>query len=59
VLHPAECTAALFFVAVLAGNSTNIKWHEGGVTTQQKEDMLEQKGCVLWFTGLSGSGTAA
>jgi adenylylsulfate kinase len=41
---------------MLAGNSTNIKWHEGGVTTQQKEDMLEQKGCVLWFTGLSGSG---
>eukprot|EP00882_Tetradesmus_deserticola_P005239 GHRQ01005516.1.p1 GENE.GHRQ01005516.1~~GHRQ01005516.1.p1 ORF type:complete len:267 (+),score=106.73 GHRQ01005516.1:96-803(+) len=38
------------------GNSTNIKWHEGGVSTQQKEDMLEQKGCVLWFTGLSGSG---
>eukprot|EP00879_Flechtneria_rotunda_P025669 GHRR01027303.1.p1 GENE.GHRR01027303.1~~GHRR01027303.1.p1 ORF type:complete len:146 (+),score=25.66 GHRR01027303.1:59-496(+) len=38
------------------GNSTNIKWHEGGVSTEQKEDMLGQKGCVLWFTGLSGSG---
>jgi adenylylsulfate kinase len=38
------------------GNSTNIKWHEGGVTPEQKEDLLGQKGCVLWFTGLSGSG---
>jgi len=23
---------------------------------EQKEELLEQKGCVLWFTGLSGSG---
>ncbi|KAF8059728.1 APK2 [Scenedesmus sp. PABB004] len=38
------------------GSSTNIKWHEGGVSTEQKEQLLEQKGCVLWFTGLSGSG---
>lgn len=22
--------------------------HEGGVSTEQKEDMLSQKGCVLW-----------
>jgi hypothetical protein len=22
--------------------------HEGGVSAQQKEDMLSQKGCVLW-----------
>jgi hypothetical protein len=59
VLHLAQYAAVMFCYAVLAGNSTNIKWHEGGVTTQQKEDMLEQKGCVLWFTGLSGSGPAA
>lgn len=26
------------------------------MSTEQKEDLLEQKGCVLWFTGLSGSG---
>lgn len=50
-------TATRHYQAIYdVGNSTNIKWHEGGVTTQQKEDMLEQKGCVLWFTGLSGSG---
>ena len=38
------------------GSSTNIKWHEGGVARSAKEELLNQKGCVLWFTGLSGSG---
>lgn len=38
------------------GSSTNIKWHEGAVPTSRKEQILGQKGCVLWFTGLSGSG---
>ncbi|GAX82740.1 hypothetical protein CEUSTIGMA_g10166.t1 [Chlamydomonas eustigma] len=38
------------------GESTNIKWHEGGVSRDAKEQLLNQKGCVLWFTGLSGSG---
>jgi adenylylsulfate kinase len=38
------------------GNATNIKWHEGMVSRTQKEKLLHQKGCILWFTGLSGSG---
>jgi adenylyl-sulfate kinase len=38
------------------GKSTNIKWHEGAVTTTAKEALLGQRGCVVWFTGLSGSG---
>lgn len=38
------------------GSSTNIKWHEGMVSRADKEKILNQKGCVLWFTGLSGSG---
>jgi len=38
------------------GASTNIKWHEGGVPLEAKERLLGQKGAVLWFTGLSGSG---
>eukprot|EP01025_Chloroclados_australasicus_P021059 TRINITY_DN22094_c0_g1_i4.p1 TRINITY_DN22094_c0_g1~~TRINITY_DN22094_c0_g1_i4.p1 ORF type:complete len:295 (+),score=38.69 TRINITY_DN22094_c0_g1_i4:99-887(+) len=37
-------------------SSTNIKWHETMVTREDKEKLLGQKGCVLWFTGLSGSG---
>ena len=38
------------------GNATNIKWHEGGVPRVDREARLGQRGCVLWFTGLSGSG---
>lgn len=38
------------------GKSTNIKWHEGAVPTTAKEAIMGQRGCVLWFTGLSGSG---
>ena len=36
--------------------ATNIKWHETMVTRGDKERILKQKGCVIWFTGLSGSG---
>jgi adenylylsulfate kinase len=38
------------------GDSTNIKWHEGSVDSATREKAMNQKGCVLWFTGLSGSG---
>ena len=38
------------------GMSTNIAWHEGAVSRTEKEQLLGQKGCILWFTGLSGSG---
>ncbi len=36
--------------------SSNITWHQGDVTTKDREALLNQKGVVLWFTGLSGSG---
>ncbi|MBD3375657.1 adenylyl-sulfate kinase [candidate division KSB1 bacterium] len=36
--------------------ATNITWHEGDVTNKDREQLLEQKGVVIWFTGLSGSG---
>ncbi len=42
--------------AYKVGDSTNIKWHEGSVDTATREKAMNQKGCVLWFTGLSGSG---
>jgi adenylylsulfate kinase len=42
--------------AYKVGESTNIKWHEGAVDRETREKALGQKGCVLWFTGLSGSG---
>lgn len=36
--------------------SKNIVWHEAEVTRAQREELLGQRGCVVWFTGLSGSG---
>jgi adenylylsulfate kinase len=36
--------------------ATNVTWHEGHVTREAREGLLKQKGCTLWFTGLSGSG---
>jgi adenylylsulfate kinase len=36
--------------------ATNIVWHEHKVTRKEREQLLNQKGVVLWFTGLSGSG---
>jgi len=36
--------------------ATNVTWHEHKVGREDREKMLKQKGVVLWFTGLSGSG---
>lgn len=35
--------------------SSNITWHHGTMTQEEREQHIG-KGCVLWFTGLSGSG---
>ena len=34
----------------------NLRRHEGVVTRADRERLLGQRGCVVWFTGLSGSG---
>ncbi len=36
--------------------ATNITWHEGSVTREERQQALDQKGATIWFTGLSGSG---
>lgn len=36
--------------------ATNVHWHEGEITRQDRAGLLQQKGATLWFTGLSGSG---
>lgn len=36
--------------------ATNVVWHHGDITKEDRENQLNQKGLVLWFTGLSGSG---
>ncbi len=37
-------------------NDTNVKWHEHQVSRKKRESLNGHKGCVIWFTGLSGSG---
>jgi len=37
-------------------NDTNVTWHEHEVTRDNRESLNGHKGCVIWFTGLSGSG---
>ena len=36
--------------------ATNITWHEGHVTRDERNSLMKQNGCTIWFTGLSGSG---
>lgn len=36
--------------------ATNITWHEGHVGRDEREKLLNQKGALIWFTGLSASG---
>ena len=36
--------------------ATNIIWHQSEVNQTAREELLKQKGVVIWFTGLSGSG---
>jgi len=37
-------------------NNENIVWHDHHVTKEERYSIKEQKPCILWFTGLSGSG---
>src|SRR4051794_32015703 len=36
--------------------STNITWHAGAVTREERQSLLDQKGVTVWMTGLSASG---
>jgi adenylylsulfate kinase len=36
--------------------ATNITWHEGGVSRDERNANMGQTGATLWMTGLSGSG---
>lgn len=37
-------------------HATNIHWHEGDLTRQERWERLKTRGATLWFTGLSASG---
>lgn len=36
--------------------ATNVHWHDGEISRDDRNTMLGHKGATLWFTGLSGSG---
>lgn len=36
--------------------ATNVVWHEGNITKENRYALLKQKGATVWLTGLSGSG---
>ena len=36
--------------------SSNISWHEMSINKKTRSDLNSQTPCVVWFTGLSGSG---
>ncbi|MBM4762828.1 adenylyl-sulfate kinase [Bacillus sp. B15-48] len=38
------------------GKSTNVVWHEATITKFERHAQNGHGSCVLWFTGLSGSG---
>ncbi len=36
--------------------ATNIKWHHGKITKEDRRKLTKQRGVIIWLTGLSGSG---
>ena len=36
--------------------ATNIVWHQGAVTRDDRQQLNGHRGCTVWLTGLSGSG---
>ena len=51
-----DCDGSGLEKTVTKIKATNITWHEGHVDRDEREKLLNQKGCLIWFTGLSGSG---
>lgn len=36
--------------------ATNVTWHDGNVSREDRFQILRQRGVTIWFTGLSGAG---
>jgi adenylyl-sulfate kinase len=52
---PAVSNAAIL-APMTEPKSTHVTWHESHVARAQREQLLGQRGCTLWFTGLPSSG---
>jgi adenylylsulfate kinase len=44
-----------FFLMTMHEN-VHVTWHDHAVSRQERERLNGHRGCVVWFTGLSGSG---
>ncbi|KAL6907779.1 hypothetical protein ACP4OV_001949 [Aristida adscensionis] len=51
-----DLTGISKLVTSTVGKSTNILWHDCPIGQHERQKLLNQKGCVVWITGLSGSG---
>lgn len=40
----------------MSESDPKVVWHQHAVDRASREDLLGHRGCVVWFTGLSGSG---
>ena len=47
---------AIVNTPLLTAHNSNIKWHHGAIAREDREKRMQQRGGVMWFTGLSGSG---
>ncbi|PSS36023.1 Adenylyl-sulfate kinase [Actinidia chinensis var. chinensis] len=43
-------------MSTIGNSTTDIVWHKCSVEKIDRQELLQQKGCVIWVTGLSGSG---
>ncbi|KAG5226841.1 adenylyl-sulfate kinase [Salix suchowensis] len=53
--HSQKVTEEEEFPMSSLGNSNNIFWQECPVGKLERQKLINQKGCVVWITGLSGS----
>ncbi|ESQ31245.1 hypothetical protein EUTSA_v10004693mg [Eutrema salsugineum] len=44
---------------LINGKQNNIVWHNCPITKSDRQQLIKQKGCVIWITGLSGSGKSS
>ncbi|KAK7396158.1 hypothetical protein VNO78_16966 [Psophocarpus tetragonolobus] len=55
-IHPSRRRLEDLFAMATLSNSTNIFWQDCQIGRPERQKLLNQKGCVVWITGLSGSG---
>ncbi|KAE8671469.1 Adenylyl-sulfate kinase 2 [Hibiscus syriacus] len=54
--HAASISGENLHQIATNGKATNIVWHKSPIGKLNRQELLQQKGCVIWITGLSGSG---